>query len=98
MDLFLPAASTSICSAVVLPPLRNLNYIVSITGDFPQNSKGDADFPCTAYDCSPTDCGGLLDYLRDVPFEKIFKLDVSAAATLFMEGSSLELMYIYPLS
>ena len=84
---------------MVLPPLRNFNHIVSITSDFPPNSKGDADFPCTAYDCSPTDYGGLCDYLRDVPFKNIFKLDVSAAAaTSFMEGSSLDLMYIFPSS
>ena len=45
-----------------------------------------------AYDYSCTDWDGLCDHLRDVPWEDIFKLGASAAASEFCEW--LELMYI----
>ena len=38
-----------------------------------------------AYDYSHADWDGLCDYLRDVPWEDIFKLRVSAAASEFCE-------------
>ena len=60
--------------------------MLPVTSDLSPNSEGDAPFPCTTYDSSRVDCGGIRDYLRDVPWENIFKPDVSAAA-------SLELMY-----
>ena len=37
----------------------------------------------TAYDCSCADWDGLCDHLRDVPWENIFKLSASAAASEF---------------
>ena len=38
-----------------------------------------------AYDHSRADWDGLRDHLRDVPWEDIFKLSASAAATEFSE-------------
>ena len=38
-----------------------------------------------AYDYSRADWGGLHDHLRDVPWEDIFKLSASAAASEFCE-------------
>ena len=40
-------------------------------------------FHCVAYDYSCTDWDDLCDHLRDVPWEDIFKLSVSAAASKF---------------
>ena len=37
------------------------------------------------YDYSPADWDGLREHLRDVPWEDIFKLSVSAAASEFCE-------------
>ena len=38
-----------------------------------------------AYDYSRTDWDGLRDHVRDVPWEDIFKLGASAAASEFLE-------------
>ena len=48
-------------------------------------SQRDALFYCIAYDYSRADWDGLRDYLRDVPWEDIFKLGASAAASEFCE-------------
>ena len=41
----------SICSTVVFPPLGNSDHVVvSVSIDFPSNSKGDALFHHIAYD------------------------------------------------
>ena len=42
-------------------------------------------FIVLAYDYSRADWDGLLDYLRDVPWEDIFKLSASASASEFWE-------------
>ena len=47
-----------------------------------------------AYDYSHADWDGLCDHLRDVPWEDIFKLDVSAAANNFVSGLRLELILL----
>ena len=52
---------------------------------FPINSKQDTPFHCVAYDYSRADWDGLRDHLRDVPWEDIFKLSASAAASEFCE-------------
>ena len=52
---------------------------------FCQTQKQDTPFHCMAYDYSHTDWDGLLDYLRDVRWEDIFKLSASAAASEFCE-------------
>ena len=61
---------------------------------FSINSKWDAPFHGIACDYSPADWGGLCDHLRNVPWENIFKLGASAAASKFMSRFRLELMYI----
>ena len=53
--------------------------------DFPINSKQDTLFHCVAYDYSHADWDGLCDHLRDVPWEDIFKLSTSAAASDFCD-------------
>ena len=60
-----------------------LSHVVSI--DFPPNSQRDALFHRLAYDYSRADWDGLPDHLREVPWDDIFKLGVSAAAREFCE-------------
>ena len=67
-------------------PLGNSDHVVvSVSIDFPINSKQNTPFHCVAYDYSCTDWDGLRDHLRDVPWEDIFKLSASAAASEFCE-------------
>ena len=81
LDLFL-SCDTSICSTMVLHPLRNSDHVVvSVSIDFPISSKYDALFHCMAYNYSLADWDGLCDHLRDLPWEDMFKLTASASAT-----------------
>ena len=81
MDLFL-SSGPSICSAMAFPSLGNSDDgVVSVSIDFPSNSQWDAPFHCIAYNYSRADWDGLCDHLRDVPWEDIFKLGASAAAS-----------------
>ena len=85
MDLFL-SSDTSICSTKAFPPLRNSDHVVvSVSIDFLSYSQWDAPFHRIAYDYSRADWDGLHDHLRDVPWEDIFKLSASAAASEFCE-------------
>ena len=85
LDLFL-SSDASICSAMAFPPLGNSDHVVvSASIDFPINSKQDTAFHRVAYDYSRADWDGLCDHLRDVPWEDIFKLSASAAASEFCE-------------
>ena len=71
---------------MAFPPLGNSDHVVvSVSIDFPVNSKQDALFHRVAYDCSRADWDGLRDHLRDVPWEDIFKLGASTAASEFCE-------------
>ena len=71
---------------MAFPTMRNFDHIaVSVSIDFPSNSKPNAPFHCMAYDYSRVDWDGLHDHLRDVPWEDIFKLSASAAASEFCE-------------
>ena len=72
LDLFI-SPDISICSAMAFPLLGNSDHTVSVSIDFPTNSKRDAPFHCIAYDYSQADWNGLCDHLRDVPWEDIFK-------------------------
>ena len=65
--------------------MRNSDHVVAVSTDSPINSKHDAPFHCKAYDCSHADWDVFLDHLRDVPWEDIFKLSASAAASKFCE-------------
>ena len=80
LDLFL-CFDTSICSAMAFPPLGNFDHVVSVSIDSPSNSQRDAPFHRTAYDYSCADWDGVRDHLRDVPWENIFQLGASAAAS-----------------
>ena len=85
LDLFL-SSDASICSTVAFPPLENSDHVVvSVSIDFLRNSKQDTLFHRVAYDYSCADWDGLRDHLRDIPWEDIFKLSASAAASEFCE-------------
>ena len=85
LDLFL-SFDVSICSTMAFPPLGNVDHVVgSVSIDFPTNSQWNAPFHCIAYDYSHADWDGLCDHLRYVPWEDIFKLSASAAASEFCE-------------
>ena len=64
----------------ILITLGNSDFL-----DFPTNSKWDALFHRIAYGYSSADWDGLCDHMRDVPWENIFKLSESAAASEFRE-------------
>ena len=71
---------------MALPPLGNSDHVVvSVSIDFPINSRQDTSFHCVTYDYSCADWDGLCDHLRNVPCEDIFKLSASAAASEFCE-------------
>ena len=80
LDLFL-FSDASICSTMAFPPLGNSDHVVSVSIDFPSNSKRDTPFHRIAYDYPLADWDSLRDYMRDVPWENIFKLSVSTAAS-----------------
>ena len=85
LDLFI-SSDASICSTMAFPPLGNSDHVVvSVYIDFPTNSQQDAPFHRIAYDYSRADWDGLRNHLRDVPWEDIFKLGTSAAASEFCE-------------
>ena len=85
LDLFL-SSGASIYSTMAFPPLGNSDHVViSVSIDFPINSKRDAPFHRIAYDYSCADWDGLHDHLRDVPWGDISKLSASAAASEFCE-------------
>ena len=71
---------------MAFPPLGSSDHVVvSVSIDFPINSKQDTLFHCVAYGYSRADWDGFRDHLRDVPWEGIFKLSASAAASEFCE-------------
>ena len=76
---------TSIYSTKAFPQLGNSNHVVvSVSIDFPSHSKQDTCF-IVQPDYSRADWDDLHDHLRDVPWEDIFKLGASAAASKFCE-------------
>ena len=85
LDLFV-SSDASICSTMAFAPLGNSGYVVvSVSIDFRINSQQDAPFHRIAYDYSRADWGGLHDHLRDFPWEDVFKLGASAAASEFCQ-------------
>ena len=82
LELFF-SFDASIC---FFPCLANTDpVVVSVFIDFPSYSQRDVPFHRIAYDYSHADWDGLRDHLRDVPWEDIFKLSASAAASEFCE-------------
>ena len=54
---------------MAFPPSRNSDHVVvSVSIDFPSNSKRDAPFHRIAYDYSLADWDGICDHLRDDPW------------------------------
>ena len=85
LDFFL-SPDTSICPTMAFPPLGNsYRVVVSVSIDFPINSKQDALFDHIAYNYSHADWDGLRDHLRDVLWEDIFKFSASATASELCE-------------
>ena len=85
LDLFI-FSDASICSLMAFPTLGNSDHVVvSVSIDFPTNSQRNVPFHRIAYDYSRADWDGLSDHLRDVPWEDIFKLGASPAASEFCE-------------
>ena len=85
--LFL-SSDASICSTMAFPPLGNsdhVDHVDTVSIDFPSKSQQDPLFHHVAYDYTCADWDGLRDQLRDVPWENIFKLIASAAASEFCE-------------
>ena len=74
LDLFI-SSDASICPTMAFRTLGNFDHVaVSVSIDFPINSKRDAPLLNIAYDHSHADWDDLHDHLRDVPWEDIFKL------------------------
>ena len=85
LDLFI-SSDAIICSTMAFAPLGNSDHVVvSVSIDFRTNSQQDAPFHRITYDYSRADWDGLCDHLRDVPWEDIFKLGASAAASEFCQ-------------
>ena len=81
LDLVL-SSYTIVSATMSFPPLANsYHVVVSVSIDFPKNSKRDAPFHRKAYDYSRVNWDGIRDHLRDVPWEDIFKLSASATAS-----------------
>ena len=81
LDLFI-SCDASICSTIAFPSLGNSDHVdVQIFINFSSNSQRAGPFHRMAQDCSCADLDGLCDHLRDVPWEDIFKLGDSAAAS-----------------
>ena len=82
---------------MAFPQFGNSDHVVvSVSIDFPINSKQGTVFHCAAYDYSCADWDGLHDHLRDVPWEGVFKLCVSAAASEFGEWVQVRLDVYIP--
>ena len=85
LDLFV-SFDASICSTIAFPSLGNSGHVfVSRSIDFLSNSNRDIAFHHIAYHYSCADWNSLCDHLRDVPWEDIFKLGASVAASKFCQ-------------
>ena len=71
---------------MVFPPSGNSDHVVVLVSiDFPSNLQWGALFHRIAYDYSHADWDGLHYHLVRVPWEDIFKLSTSGAASEFCE-------------
>ena len=67
--------------------------LIMLLSQFPTFQLIHIHIHCIASDYSHADWDGLCDHLRDVPWEDIFKLGASAAASEFCEWVQVGLMY-----
>ena len=81
LDFFL-SSDTSICPTMAFPPSGNFDHVVV---SFSLNTKWDAPFYHISYDYPCTDWDSFCDHLRDFPWEDVFKLSASAAASGFCQ-------------
>ena len=80
---------------MAFPPLGNSDHVVvSVSIDFPINSKQDTPFHRVAYDYSHADWDGLRDHLGDVPWGISLNSALLLLLVNFVSGFRLELMYI----
>ena len=85
LDSFL-SSDGSIFSTMAFPSSGNFDQVVvSVCFDFPSNLQLNVPFDRIAYDYFCADWDGLRNHLRDVPWEDIFELGASAAASEFCE-------------
>ena len=82
---FFLSSDAIICSTMAFISLGNSDLVVSVSIDFPTNSKWDVLFHGIVYDYSCADWDSLCDYLSDFPWEDVFKLSASGAASEFCE-------------
>ena len=55
------SSDASVCSTMAFPPLGNSDHVlISVSIDFPSNSKWDVLFHCIAYDYALADWDGLI--------------------------------------
>ena len=76
-------------------PSENSDHVVvSVSIDFPSNSKQDALLHRMAYDYSRADWDGLPDHLIHVLWEGIFNSVLLLLLVTYVSGFRLELIYI----
>ena len=96
LDLFI-SSDAGIFSTMAFAPLGNSDHVaVSVSIDFPRNSKQGALFHCIAYNYSRANWGSLCDHLRDVSWEDIFKLSACITASEFFEWVQVEIDVYIP--
>ena len=94
LDLFL-SSDASICFTMAFPSLENFSHlVVSVSIDFPINSKQDTPFHRLAYDYSRADWDGLCDHLRDVAWRISLNSVPLLLLVNFVSGFRLELTYV----
>ena len=85
LDLFI-SFDANICSTMAFPLLGNSNHVVVLVSvDFRSNSQRVSVLYRVAYAYSHADWDGLCDNLRDIPWDDIFKVGASVAASEFCE-------------
>ena len=78
-------------------PLGNSDHVVFLVNIyFPSNSKRNGPFHRIAYDYSCADWDGLRDHMRDIPWEDIFRLSASVAASEFCHWVQVEIDVCIP--
>ena len=94
LDIYL-FFDSGVSSPMAFTPLGNSDHVVSVSIDFPSNSKRDAPFHHIAYYYSHADWDSLHDHLREMFHGKIsLSLVLLLLLVNFVSGFSLELVYM----